>query len=458
MLAGRLGRAVVGLWVGCLILGLVSRGSADDGAEPELAPPGLGSEGVEPLEAPLIDGEELIYDEGPILLGGPDAGSHRPANPALLMDTEFIRPMLDFQNRQTDKELIVMANNADWSTYPTLILGGQARLSLLAAVTDTEDKFGYLGRFPPDFEGKSATDARMLHANFGLAAHVNRWINVYSEILFSDVFSFPTHEQGSLQMRQAYAVFGDLTQTPWYAFIGKKTVSFGDMGTLSPFSQAVTWHYFAALHEGIGVGYDQGGFNISLTGLNGGRGIRTADSEAIGQINNFATNATLRGGDDTLNWRFGGGFLLGTIYDVGVAEHIDPTAFGPLNSAWDVNGQVAYGPWTLAGEYVATVDDWPTTEAPVVAFRAEASYDSCLMDYPARYSVSWSEGLQGPSGSEFEFNKQLVLGLGIEYGEHALLSLEYVRSIGFAPLIDITTASDRSAAQDSLVLGMTVAY
>ena len=388
---------------------------------------------------------------------------YRPAvtdvpHPAIHLDTDFFRTMLDLQNRQSDKELSVLENSSAWGSFPTVVVGGQARLSLIAAVTNTEDKFGYLGRFPTDFEGNSATDARILHANAGIAAHVNGWINVYGEVLFSDVFSFPDFKQGSLQVRQAYAVFGDLDRSPWYAFLGKKNVSFGDMGTLSPFSQSVVWHYFGALHEGIGVGYADSRFNLSLTGINGGRGIRAADSEARGQINNFAVNGTIQGGDDRIGWRVGSGYLLGTIYDVTVAEHLDPNAFGPLNSAWDINAQVQLANWTLAGEFVTTVGNWPTTDHPVAAYRTELAYDAYFFDYPARYSASWSEGIQGPSGSEFEFNQQLVIGLGLDLGPYALLSLEYVRTMGFAPLINITTVSDRNVIQDSAVLGMTVVF
>lgn len=425
---------LLGGWAACLH---VERAAA---AELESAE----QQDVETLEAPLA--EYPIYD----------AADQRPA--AIQLDTLFFRDMLDFQNRQSEKELLVLDNNAAWPCQPTVLVGGQARLSGLVAATNREDKFSYLGRFPPDFVGNSATDARIVHANAAMAAHVNDWINVYGELLFSDVFSFPTFQQGSLQTRQAYAVFGNLDRSPWYAFVGKKNVSFGDMGTLSPFSQSVVWHYFGALHEGIGVGYAQDGFNFALTGINGGRGIRAADSPARGQINNFAANATLRGGDDVAGWQIGGGFLLGTIYDVTEAEHVNPNAFGPYNSAWDVNAQVHYGPWQLAGEFVSTVDDWPVTGSPVIAYRAEAAYDSCFLNRPARYSVSWSEGIQGPSGSEFEFNQQLVLGIGVDLGPHALVSMEYVRSLGFAPLIDITTVSDRSVVQDSVVMGMTIVF
>ena len=78
---------------------------------------------------------------------------------------------------------------------------------------------------------------------------------------------------------------------------------------------------------------------------------------------------------------------------------------------------------------------------------------------PLRLSTSWSEGIQGDAGTEFERNAQLVLGAGLaDRAPNALLSLEYVRSIGFAPLIGLTAprVSDRDVRQNSLVLGVSL--
>lgn len=413
------------------------------------------------LVAPHIDeteqalGEDLELGEAMIV---EPFSFDRPRGP-IELDTPLFRSMLDFQNRQSEKEVLLLESNQRWrAETPQVLIGAQARLSALAAATSSEGNFSYLGRFPADFEGKSATDARLLHANAGMAAHVTPWINVYGELLFSDVFSFPDFKQGSLQVRQAYAVLGDLQASPWYLFLGKKNVPFGDMGTLLPFSQSVVWHYFGALHEGIGVGYSTQGLNLTLMGINGGRGIRAADSEARGQMNNFAVNAIWQGGDEHIGWRLGAGYLLGTIYDVTEAEHINPDAFGPYNNAWDVNAQIHLGALVFSGEIAATVDDWPVTNHPVIAYKAEAAYDGCWGDRPARYAVSWSEGRQGEDGTEFEFNRQLAIGVGVDLGPYAMFSLEYVRSMGFAPLINITTVSDRDAAQDTLVAGMTIAF
>ncbi len=329
---------------------------------------------------------------------------------------------------------------------------------MLAARTNRENKFPYLGRFPTDFSGETATDARLLQANSQLTAFVAPSVSVYGELLFSDVFTFGDFKQGSLQVRQAYAVIGDLQVSPFYFYLGKKNVGYGDFSTLSPFTQAVTWHYFAALAEGIGVGYHDHQWDLTAAAINGGRGIRLNDSPERGKLNNLATNATWHCGDSpTRSVQVGAGFLLGTIYDGLVAEHLDANQFGSdYNSAWDVNARIDMGRVSLAGEFVSTTSPWPVTGALVSAYRTEAAYWIDRGLYPEYFSVSWSAGNQGPEGSEFEFNRQLVIGYYRSLSGYCGVSAEYVRSTGFAPLINITTVSDRDVAQDSLVLGMTL--
>ncbi len=365
--------------------------------------------------------------------------------------------LLDFQNRQTDKELYILRHRGTRQrSDPQVIVGGQSRLSFLAATTNTTNKFPYLGRFPTDFHGDTATDARMLQSNAHATAHITPYASVYTELLFSDVFSFADHKQGSLQVRQAYAVLGDLRHSPYYLYLGKKTIGFGDFSTLSPFTQSVVWHYFAALGEGIGAGYHDDAWDFTIAGINGGRGIRVADSTERGKLNNLAVNMTYHVGDSPdLRWQVGGGYLLGTIYDGFTAEHLDANQFGTdYNSVWTVDTQFDIDRITLAGEFVTTTRNWPVTASRVAAYRTEAAYWFDRGPRGSQVSASWSSGEQGPSGSEFEFNNQLVIGYGQRFGPHCRASVEYVRSLGFAPLINITTVSDRDVAQDSLVLGL----
>ena len=227
------------------------------------------------------------------------------------------------------------------------------------------------------------------------------------------------------------------------------------MGTLNPFSQAMPWHYFAPLAEGIGVGAAVDGFNISISALNGSRGIRVVDSDEKGHLNNVAVNAlyNLPIGDNA-NFKLGGGFLRGTIYDGATAEHLDSSVTGEFNSIWDINAGLTWGAWQFQGEYIETLNPWPVTNHKVSAYRLETAVDLTFNSKPLRLSGGFSEGIQGPASSQFEFNRQLVIGCKYDPAPNVMMTLEYVRSSGFAPLINISTVSDKSVVQDSVVFGL----
>lgn len=387
----------------------------------------------------------------------PDNYSYSLGN-VLRLSTAFSTEILDFQNRQTDKQLLLLEHGGSTgNSGPQLVFGAQLRASFIAARTNNTSQFPYLGRFPTSFQGTTATDARLLHGNLAFAGHASPWVHGYFETLFSDVFSFQAFNQGSFQVRQAYVTIGNLNVSPFYMFIGKKTVGFGDMSTLSPFSQAINWHYFAPLHEGIGAGYYCNGVNINATALNGGRGIRVADSNFIGELNNFAVNASVtRYLGPCVRAKLGAGYLHGTIYDANVAEHLNFGLFGQRNPAWDVNGELHIGNLRLAAEYTTTVRAWPVTNIAVSAWRTEAALDTWILGRPGSLSISFGEGKQGHNGAPWEFNRQLVLGSRMQCAHNVLLTAEWVQSTGFAPLINITQVSNRDTRQNSAVLGMVI--
>ena len=430
--------------------------------------------GVQPLASDYFPSSEYIADQsglyspGQLRQGqqcpgggcGPQPswfGPRRPGTGFLRVNTPLSFYMLDFQNRQTDKEIRVLQDARGRWAGPSLTVGGQLRASVLYGATDTQDSFPYLGRFPADFEGNTVTDARLLNANTSMVLHAAPWAHAYFETLFSDVFSVPTFDQGSFQARQAYVVLGNLDEIPFYAFIGKKTVPFGSFGTLNPFTQAVPWNYFNALAEGAGIGYAANGLSAQVMGINGGPGIRVTDSEEFGHINNFAANVRY-------DWRvnneleigLGGGYLHGTIYDAAISNPIDPTVTGVRNGAWDVNGSIRMGSVRLNGELAQTENPWPVTGRRVTAWQAEAAYDFLYGKTPCVVSAGFSEGNQGDPGTQFETNRQLVIGLRMQPSPNAFFTFEYVRSTGFAPLTDIG-ASDRDVEQNSAVFGVVLA-
>lgn len=405
-----------------------------------------------------IDGSPVLINDGSSCAVAHSLRQPEQFASQIHLDPAITTPMLDFQNRQSDKELFLLNRNFEGSnTYPQVIVGAQFRASAIFGRTNAANRFPYLGRFPTDFSGTTVTDARLLQANQALVAHVNPWTHGYVETLFSDVFSFNAPKQGSFQVRQAFVLFGDQSRSPWYAFVGKKNVSFGDFETLSPFTQAVPWHYFAPLAEGVGGGLSLNGFDLSVMVLNGSRGIRVTDSSQKGHLNNFAVNArqTVSLGPNR-KLILGAGYLYGSIYDGLTAEHTDPTITGERNGVWDAHAKLQLGIWDFRAELVQTEQQWPVTGRQVTAYVVETAVQLPTANFPLRMSGSWSEGIQGNAGTEFEFNRQLVIGLQHRPSPGLQCSLEYVRSTGFAPLIGITTASDRDVVQNSVVLGVTL--
>jgi hypothetical protein len=93
----------------------------------------------------------------------------------------------------------------------------------------------------------------------------------------------------------------------------------------------------------------------------------------------------------------------------------------------------------------------------VTAYRLETAVDILWLGKSMRMSGSWSEGMQELNSTEYEFNQQFIFGLRCDVSPSVMLSMEYVRSMGFAPLMNITTVSDRSVVQDSLVFGLVLA-
>jgi len=108
----------------------------------------------------------------------------------------------------------------------------------------------------------------------------------------------------------------------------------------------------------------------------------------------------------------------------------------------------------VSGEFASTLNPWPVTEQRVNAWRLETAANLWAWGMPAKASVGWSEGNQGPVGSQFEFNRQLVLGFGLYPNINTQISMEYVLSSGFAPLMNIKVVSDRDVQQHSLVMGL----
>ncbi len=341
-----------------------------------------------------------------------------------------------------------------------VLLSAQLRASACYGHTNKKDKFGYMGRFPINFRGHEASEADINDFTLSLTYSPLRWVHGYWEFLHSDYVAF-SHDprQGYNHTQKVYAVVGDFDRSPFYFTIGRRDVAFGAMYTVNPFTPSVTWHYFGPLAEGASVGYYDGPLHIEAMAINGGRGIRVADTNETGRIDNWSLNASYGFCIGGWSIRAGAGYLYSTIYDGAVAEHEGPISKGPRNGIWDVNLEIVHDQWRSYCEYCTTEHRWRATRHRVHTFSWGTSY--CMRDPWCNVvvlSAEYGEGIQGPECSEYFWNSQVTLGLNYIFKYNAQFSFEYVRCHGFAPLLNITKpgVSNRDALENVFLLGLTL--
>lgn len=368
--------------------------------------------------------------------------------------------MLSRLNYRPIKQLILL-QYARCMPCQQAIVSAQLRASVFYGHSNRNDKFGYLGRFPGDFRKHNASEADINDFTFAFTYSPLTWMHGYWEFLHADHICF-THDfrQGANQTSKVYAVIGDFDRSPLYFTIGKRDVAFGQMYTVNPFTPSVTWHYFGPLADGASLGYYDGSLHVEVMAINGGRGIRVADTNEIGRIDNWSINASYDFCFGGYSIRVGGGYLYSTIYDGPFAEHEGPFSVGSRNGIWDVNLEMVNGPWRSYCEFCTTEHRWPTTNHRVSTLSWGSSY--CMRDpwcdNVMIISAEYGAGIQGPDCVEWHWNTQLTVGVDYHVKHNARICFEYTRVRGFAPLMDITKpgVSDKRALENVFLLGLTL--
>jgi len=294
-------------------------------------------------------------------------------------------------------------------------------------------------------------------------------------------------DRNQLQVRRAYALFGDLDRSPFHASLGKMAVPFGLTDTVNPFSASTVWHVFGGLANGVTVGYVNEGLNLSVMGIQGGAQFRAANTPVKGtavpgRLNNFAADANYSfglGSAGTL--LLGGSYLHGTAY----CQGFPIVHFGACeenNPAFDVYGRLVYDDLTLKGEFARTAAVWPGTFNPgipqfaaskVTSFDIGGKYRHGTGAGPVDLSAEFSRLVAGPDGAPWERQDQFVLGAAWFPWPNAKLFAEYIHVEGYTPLnflsggsvrddrgevVPDQTDSDSSARSDVFMMGVNVAF
>ena len=356
------------------------------------------------------------------------------------------------------------------------------------------DKFGYLMRHPTarNQVGKEVSEAAIHSAQLGFTARLGNWIAGHATLLFDPEQSFGAGtntdlERNQVQVRRAYALFGDLDRAPFFASLGKMAVPFGLTDTVNPFTASTVWHAFGGLANGATVGYASADLNLTAMAIQGGSQFRAANTPVEGtnvpsRLNNYALDAsyTFRPGRNA-TLLVGGSYLHGSAY----CQDFPIVHFMPCrenNPAYGVYGKLVVDDLTLKGEFAKTIDEWPGTFNPGMPWFAASKVTS--FDIGARYrldsdpgpldlSAELSRFVAGPDGAPWERQEQFVAGAAWFVRPSLKLFAEYIRVHGFAPLnflsggsvrdadgnvIPDRTISDASARSNVFLVGVNAAF
>lgn len=341
-----------------------------------------------------------------------------------------------------------------------LHFGGRLMATQIWERTNTSGKYPILSRLPPSHAAGTSDSYGVindvsLHATVALPMVTGFVQGEYTEVAYRG--------QDDVQLRQYWIVVGDLSAAPYYVAIGRKTVSFGRFESYLPFTHSHSAHYFWALSKDpvLEFGYVTDATEVSLTLIPEHRGRRVLSSpNNNGALRNFAFNASHRfdlGGDRSLT--LGGGFLRGTIYDSAIAHHPPSTgANRRWNGAWDLNLTYETAQFDIGVEYTQTQHAWPATGHKVSAATVQGRYRTEIFDRPAVISASYSRGVQGPSGTEWEDMQQLVLGAELQVSKNIKVGAEYMINKGFVPLIRPRLTGDHSVRSETFLIGVRVTF
>jgi hypothetical protein len=334
--------------------------------------------------------------------------------------------------------------------------------------SNIDSKFAYLMRHPTSNNqiGKVVTEAVIHSFQVSLTGNVTSWLSSHAEILYNPEQSFGTGlitdlERNQLQLRKGFVVVGDLRKFPVYGAIGKMDSPFGQMGSVSPFTNSTMWHAFGGLCYGAQVSFKKWNIHATFMAAQGGAQFR-AMSTIVGDttnvpslVNNLVAdiNYTIPFTDD-ISFNFGGSYLLGSTYNHAFpVKHFEPGVDN--NPAVTTYGMFNYKDRIIVkASYAKTLKVWEGTHNPtpplniyeafrVSSFDAGASYlfnPSKNVEYTA--SFEFSDFVAGPHGAPWERQNQYILGFSALIKQSSKLFVEGFFTEGYAPLNWISGSND----------------
>ena len=424
-------------------------------------------------------------------------------------NAEYSYEVLDHTENTNTKQLRQLEALRDGKLKSRLTIGGNITAVTNYQKSNTDSKFGWLMRHPTAKNqfGKEVSEAVIHSVNLQVTGRVTDRLTAYAELLYNPEQNFASGStitglpRNNVNMRRAYLLYGDLTNSPFYASIGKMDIPFGLNDTVNPFTNSTNWHSFAGLAYGAKVGYAGNNLKLRAMAVQGGAQFRNANTSVHGsavpsKLNNFALDANY-----TFEFHDDSSLLAGVSYQHGsaycqdyVVQTPEAKARGKLNGvqhfgacADDNPAIAAYLKYTrdklnVIAEYAQTLNEWPGTFNPVnPAFADFAAQKNTTFTLGASYgfdfglkndvelSAEFSRFIAGDDGSPWEKQDQLVLGATYFLNSNVKLFAEYIHVDGWVPLNFLSGGntfngpsddswSDQDATTDAIVLGVTAAF
>jgi len=411
-------------------------------------------------------------------------------------NSEFSYKMLD-QNQNLRKVNILLDEKQNGTLKNNRLIIGTSMISIFDYQhSNTDSKFAYLMRHPTSNNqiGQDVSEAVIHSFQISVTASVNSWITTHAEVLYNPEQSFGSGTitaltRNQLQLRKGFVLLGDLDAFPVYGAIGKMDAPFGQMGSVSPFTNTTMWHAFGGLGYGAQIGFKKGGLHAKFMGVQGGAQFRAMHTpvgdgtNVPSMINNFVgdLNYSFKISED-INLLVGASYIHGSAYcqdfpvtHFSACEENNPayTYYGTL----DINNRLV-----IKGGYAITTEVWKGTHNPtppldifeaskVSSLDIGAKYDLNLSD-EVKYTISgeFSNFRAGADGAPWERQNQIVVGLAALINNSSKLFVELFRTDGYAPLNYISgsdeegpfppgeTHSDRDANSMGVVVGAQISF
>lgn len=329
-------------------------------------------------------------------------------------NSEFAYKMLD-QNQDLRKINILLEAKKNGSVKNNSLIIGTSLISIFDYQhSNTDSKFGYLMRHPTSNNqiGKDVSDVLIFSFQLSVTATVNSWISTHAEIMYCPEQSFGSGTitslgRNQLQLRKGFVLIGNLNAFPLYGALGKMDAPFGEMGSVSPFSNSSMWHAFAGLGYGAEIGFKKGGLHAKLMAVQGGAQFRAmhtpvGDGDVPCKINNFVAdlNYSFNISED-VNLLVGASYLKGSAY----CQDFPVTHFGSCkenNPAYTYYGNLNIkNRLIVKGGFAKTTKVWKGTFNPNPPLDVFAASKVSSIDIGAKYDLNQSNKLKYSISGEF---------------------------------------------------------